>query len=469
MRTLGRLKAYLPFFRVSLVGRFTFSSMSINTFPRLIVFLVICCAAFVSQAQTVAELESRLSSAATKDEQWKITYALARNLLTTTPEKAARYARQAMTLAAEAQDKRREAESALLAADIAWRLKRLQEAKAFYTQAREAAIVAVAPDLVLESVEKLQDIAVQQGDYKTAFELSRERTQLLQEKNRRFSEQQAKEREIINAALLEEQNRDTRILAIIVGCFLVVLTFLYYARQRANRRIRGELAEKNAMIEEKRRRSEQLLLNILPPAVAAELTVRNKVAARRYERATVMFIDFVGFTKAAEQLEPEVLVAELDYCFSKFDDMIGRNRIEKIKTVGDAYICASGLSDHNERPVDMIRVALQIQDFLKKLREKRITEGRPYFEARIGIHFGPVVAGVVGTKKFAYDIWGDAVNTAARMEEACEAGRVNVSGAAQAVAQDEFQWEYRGRIATKNKVEMDMYYASPLVGAKQSI
>ncbi|MBV6443446.1 MAG: adenylate/guanylate cyclase domain-containing protein [Haliscomenobacteraceae bacterium CHB4] len=447
---------------MSLVGRFTFSSMSSNTFPRLILFLLICCAALVSQAQTVAELESRLRNASSKDEQWKITCALARNLLSTTPEKAAAYARQAITLAVETQDKRREAESALLAADIAWRVNRLPDAKTFYAQAREAANVAGVPELVLESVEKLQDIAVRQGDYKAAFELSQERTRLLQERTRRYSEQQAKDRETINAALLEEKNRDTRILAILVGCFLVVLTFLYYARQRANRRIRGELAEKNAMIEEKRRRSEQLLLNILPPAVAAELTVRNKVAARRYEHATVMFIDFVGFTKAAENLEPEVLVAELDYCFSKFDDMIGRNRIEKIKTVGDAYICASGLSDHNERPTDMIRVALQIQDFLKKLREKRLAEGRPYFEARIGIHFGPVVAGVVGTKKFAYDIWGDAVNTAARMEEACEAGRVNVSGAAQAVAQDEFQWEYRGKIATKNKVEMDMYYATAI-------
>jgi class 3 adenylate cyclase len=106
----------------------------------------------------------------------------------------------------------------------------------------------------------------------------------------------------------------------------------------------------------------------------------------------------------------------------------------------------------------MIRAALKIQDFLHRLREKRLAENRPYFEARIGIHFGPVVAGVVGTKKFAYDIWGDTVNTAARMEEACEPGRINVSGAAYEVAKNEFRWEYRGKIATKNKVELDMYY-----------
>lgn len=432
--------------------------MTHRTLVGPILFLVL----FVANglpAQTAAELESRLKSATSPGEKWKITYALARNLLTTDPAQAAVYAQSALTLAEEMKSKSQEAEAALVSADIAWRRGKIQEAQPLYARAREAAISAVMPDLALESVEKLQEIAVRQNDYKTAFELNQERTRLIQEKTRRYSEQQAQEREAANAALLAEKSRDTRILAFLLVGFLFILTLLYYARQRVNRRIAGELAEKNAMIEEKRRRSEQLLLNILPPVVAAELTVRNKVAARRYERATVMFIDFVGFTRTAEKLEPEVLVAELDYCFSKFDDMIGRNRIEKIKTVGDAYICASGLSDRNEHPADMIRVALQIQEFLEKLKAKRQAEGRPYFEARIGIHFGPVVAGVVGTKKFAYDIWGDAVNTAARMEEACEAGRVNVSGAAQAEVKDAFEWEYRGKIGTKNKVEMDMYYA----------
>lgn len=411
-------------------------------------------------AQSVAELENSLKTAATPMEKWKINYALARNLLTVDAGKASVYAGSALALALEMKDREREAESAMVGADIAWRSGKLQDARPLYTRAREAAVAAVLPDLALESIEKLQEIAIRQNDYKTAFELNQERTRLLQEKTRRFAEQQSKEREAGNNALLEEKSRDTRIMAYLLVGFLLVLTWLYYARQKANRRIAGELAEKNAMIEEKRRRSEQLLLNILPSAVAAELTVRNKVAARRYERATVMFIDFVGFTRTAERLEPEALVAELDYCFSRFDDIIGRSRIEKIKTVGDAYICASGLSDRNESPSDMILVALQIQDFLQKLAAKKVAEGKPYFEARIGIHFGPVVAGVVGTKKFAYDIWGDTVNTAARMEEACEPGRVNVSETAQAQVADAFEWEHRGKIATKNKMEMSMYYVS---------
>jgi len=457
---------------VSFVGLFSATELESNsTMPnRVVTGLMICLSLACTGAifaQSVAELETNLRNATAPGERCDINLALARNLLATNPDKAAQYAQDALSLAKELNDKRRETEATLVGGDIAMRAGRYKKAQPRYAQAREAAIAAPLPERELEAVEKLQEIAVREGDYKAAFEWNQERTRLLQDKTRRLSEQRTRERDAANAAMSEEKNRNTRILTASLAGFLLVLTLFYYARQRAYRRIRGEMAEKNAMIEEKRRRSEQLLLNILPSAVAAELTVRNKVAARRYERATVMFIDFVGFTKAAERLEPEVLVAELDYCFSKFDDMIGRNRIEKIKTVGDAYICASGLSDRNERPTDMIRVALQIQDFLRKLKEKRQAEGRPFFEARIGIHFGPVVAGVVGTKKFAYDIWGDAVNTAARMEEACEAGRVNVSGAAQVEAQDEFEWEYRGKIATKNKVEMEMYYATKLLAPSE--
>jgi class 3 adenylate cyclase len=147
---------------------------------------------------------------------------------------------------------------------------------------------------------------------------------------------------------------------------------------------------------------------------------------------TVMFVDFVGFTKIAEQLSPEVLVEALDHCFSQFDTIIGRYRIEKIKTVGDAYICASGLSDRNDHPTEMIKAALQMQTFLQQFELKH-GDQRFQFNARIGIHYGPVVAGIVGTKKFAYDIWGDTVNTAARMEAASSPGQINVSGAVQAV------------------------------------
>ncbi len=436
-------------------------TMSLRAHAALVVFLLVACAS-VLPAQPIPELEARLRESTSKDEKWELNYKLAKNWLMSDRSKARTYAHNALDLAMERGDKHREAESAWICGDIAERDGRQKDALMLYSQTRTAAAAAALPETALQAVEKLEEMTAKQGDFKTAFEWSRERAALLQEKSRRYADEQRLKHEAAQASLAKQQAREDRILLAALAAMAIVLTLLYYFRQRANRRVRGELAEKNAMIEEKRRRSEQLLLNILPPAVAAELTVRNKVAARRYEHATVMFIDFVGFTKTAESMQPEELIAELDYCFSRFDDIIGRNRVEKIKTVGDAYICASGLSDRNESPADMIRIALQIQDFLRQLKQKRISEGRQYFEARIGIHFGPVVAGVVGTKKFAYDIWGDTVNTAARMEEASAAGRVNVSGAVQAAVQHEFQWEYRGKIATKNKVEMDMYY---VVGA----
>ncbi|MCC6283071.1 MAG: adenylate/guanylate cyclase domain-containing protein [Saprospiraceae bacterium] len=424
---------------------------------RIIVILAFFSAATLS-AQSVAEMEVQLQQATANDQRWELTYRLSKNWLITDTKRAAAYAKQSLQLATTLNDKRREAESAWISADIAERQVRPAEALALYEQTYRAATTAALPDMQLQAGEKLQTLSAKQGNFKAAYDWSRQRTALLQEKSRLYAEEQRKKYEAAQAALEAQKKRENGLGMALLAVLGIILTVLYYLRQRANRRTRGEMAEKNAMIEEKRRRSEQLLLNILPPAVAAELTVRNKVAARRYEHATVMFIDFVGFTKTAERLQPEELVAELDYCFSRFDDLIGRNRIEKIKTVGDAYICASGLSDRNERPSDMIKAALQIQDFLKKFKEKRLEEGRPFFEARIGIHFGPVVAGVVGTKKFAYDIWGDTVNTAARLEEACEPGRINVSGTTRDVVLDEFQWEYRGKVAAKNKGEMEMYY-----------
>jgi len=409
-------------------------------------------------AQSVAEMERQLEQTTAPEQQWELAFRISRNLLATDLSRAAGYADRSLQLALTGKDKKREAESAWMRADIAERQAQTPRALGLYHQAYDAAVAAMLPDLPVQAADKLQTIYARQQNFKAAYEWSRQRTALLQEKSRLFAEEQRRKYEETQVVLAEKEKRENRIILLLSALLGLILAIVYYFRQRSNRRIRGEMAEKNAMIEEKRRRSEQLLLNILPPAVAAELTVRNKVAARRYEHATVMFIDFVGFTKIAETLQPEELLAELDYCFSRFDDLIGRNRIEKIKTVGDAYICASGLSDRNERPSDMIKVALQIQDFLKKLREKRINEGKPSFEARIGIHFGPVVAGVVGTKKFAYDIWGDTVNTAARLEEACDPGRINVSGAAREMALHEFKWEFRGKISAKNKAEMDMYY-----------
>ncbi len=271
---------------------------------------------------------------------------------------------------------------------------------------------------------------------------------------------QDQKRQLAEAELAQKISDNQRNLAAMIASIVFVFAGAFYLRYRAKRRTADDLAEKNKIIDQEQKKSDNLLLNILPPAIATELKANNKVAARQYDQATVMFIDFTGFTYVAEHLPPEGLVEELDYCFSNFDRIIGQYRIEKIKTVGDAYICASGLSDMNASPSDMVKAALEIQDFLLHHKAERQSQGLLHFEARVGIHTGPVVAGVVGKKKFAYDIWGDTVNIAARMEEACEPGRVNVSEAAHWLAKYEFEWQYRGKIAAKNKGAMDMYYVT---------
>ena len=273
---------------------------------------------------------------------------------------------------------------------------------------------------------------------------------------------QLQKRLLAEAQLAQERSDYLRNILALLAAFVLVLAGLFYVRFRAKKRTANALSEKNILIEEERKRSDNLLLNILPPAIAQELRARNKVAARKYDQATVMFTDFIGFTNVAERLSPEQLVEELDFCFSNFDRIIGQYRIEKIKTVGDAYICASGLSDMNASPSDMVKAALEIQDFLLHVKAERQSQGLPFFEARLGIHTGPVVAGVVGAKKFAYDIWGDTVNTAARMEEASDPGRVNVSENTYLLAKYEFEWQYRGKIAAKNKGPMDMYYVTSM-------
>lgn len=264
--------------------------------------------------------------------------------------------------------------------------------------------------------------------------------------------------QLAEADLRQKESENLRNVLGLVAGVVFLLALLIYIRFVSQRRMANQLARTNAQIEAEKERSNRLLLNILPPAIAEELKTYNKVKARKYEQATVMFIDFTGFTKVAEKLSPETLVEELDYCFRGFDEIIEKYNIEKIKTIGDAYLCANGLSDHNDNPADMIKAALAIQDFMLHTKAVRMDQGLPFFEARVGIHTGPVVAGVVGVKKFAYDIWGDTVNVAARMEETCEPGRVNVSEDAYSLAKYDFEWEYRGRIAAKNKAAMDMYY-----------
>lgn len=224
-----------------------------------------------------------------------------------------------------------------------------------------------------------------------------------------------------------------------------------------------ELSEKNNLLQGEIERSEHLLLNILPFQTAQELKKFGKAEARFFEEVTVMFTDFRGFTQIAEKLTPAELVEEIDVCFKEFDRIISQYGIEKIKTIGDSYMAAAGLPAANpNHAYEMVKAALDITEYMKRHKKEREGNGKPVFEIRVGIHTGPVVAGIVGSKKFAYDIWGDAVNLASRMESACEIGHINISGSTYKLIKDRFQCRHRGEIEAKNKGLVDMYYVDGL-------
>lgn len=222
-----------------------------------------------------------------------------------------------------------------------------------------------------------------------------------------------------------------------------------------------ELAEKNDTLNIELQRSEQLLLNILPYETAQELKMSGKAVARFYPDITVMFTDFKGFTHIAEKLSPEQLVQEIDEFFTAFDLIMEKNGIEKIKTIGDAYMAASGLPAVNDtHALDMVNAAVDIIEYMEVQKQIRIAANRPVFDIRIGIHTGPVVAGIVGHKKFAYDIWGDAVNLASRMESSGEAGQINISQATYDRISSTYSCIFRGEIEAKNKGKVGMYFVN---------
>ncbi|MEI6817939.1 MAG: adenylate/guanylate cyclase domain-containing protein, partial [Bacteroidota bacterium] len=222
---------------------------------------------------------------------------------------------------------------------------------------------------------------------------------------------------------------------------------------------RNKISKEKKISEKERERSDELLLNILPAEVANELKQKGSSDARDYEEVTVMFTDFKDFTKISEGMSPSSLVKEIDYCFSAFDNIIHKHGIEKIKTIGDAYMCAGGLPVANKTHAeDTVKAALEIRDFMANHNKEKLAKGELPFEIRIGINTGPVVAGIVGVKKFAYDIWGDTVNLASRMESSGEAGKVNISGSTYELIKDKFICSHRGKIQTKNKGEVDMYF-----------
>jgi class 3 adenylate cyclase len=256
---------------------------------------------------------------------------------------------------------------------------------------------------------------------------------------------------------------------IFIGGFLlfILIAFFMYFGFKNQKKLNGQLAmlnEKvsikneqlttvNLQVQKEKKKSDDLLLNILPEEIADELKNKGEIEAKLYNHVSVIFTDFVGFTNISENLSPTELVAEIHRNFTAFDAIIEKYNIEKIKTIGDAYLAVCGLPnespDHAEK---IVRAAIDIRDYVSK------NGGR--FQIRIGVNSGPVVAGIVGVKKYAYDIWGDTVNTAARMEQKSEPGKINISGATYDLVKSNFNCVHRGKIAAKNKGEIDMYFVN---------
>jgi class 3 adenylate cyclase len=237
----------------------------------------------------------------------------------------------------------------------------------------------------------------------------------------------------------------------ITGILLLILAIGLFNRYKYVRKTKK-------IIEDEKERSEKLLLNILPFETAEELKEKGSATPKHYDMVSVLFTDFKGFTTIAEKLTPQQLVEELNQCFLEFDRIIDKHNLEKIKTIGDAYMCAGGIPVANQtNPIDIVKAGLEIKEYMEKLKLNREALGKDYWELRIGIHTGPVIAGVVGKNKFAYDIWGDAVNTASRMESSGIPGQVNISGTTYELIKDQFHCIHRGKIQAKNKGEIDMY------------
>jgi class 3 adenylate cyclase len=250
------------------------------------------------------------------------------------------------------------------------------------------------------------------------------------------------------------REREQRNLSLFIGGAVLLTALGLWNRLRYTRRSR-------ALIQQERDRSDELLHNILPEEVAAELKAKGSAETQSFEQVTILFTDFQGFTQVSERLSPAELVEELNACFKAFDAIVDARGVEKIKTIGDAYMAAGGVPEPRaDATLQAVLAALDMQDFIRARHAERSARGLPAFRMRAGLHTGPIVAGIVGTRKFAYDIWGDTVNTASRMESSSSVDEVNISGTTRELLKDApgLLFEARGKVQAKGKGELEMYF-----------
>lgn len=336
-------------------------------------------------------------------------------------------------------------------------------------EAETLALLIGAETELRDIYESMSNLYAMKEDYEKAFQYQRK---FLAKKDSLFNEETANkirglqfdfdlEKKQDQIGLLQKeatimQEREKRQSNFLYASIITAVLLLLLAGALFNRYI--YIKKTNHIINEETTRSENLLLNILPRETAYELKQNGKVAAKKFNQVSVMFTDFKGFTQFSENLTPEQLVKNVDYYFSKFDAVMTKYGLEKIKTIGDAYMCAGGLPFPAEKhPVKMIQAAFEIVEIMDEVISDEHHHIIP-FDIRIGINTGPVVAGVVGTKKFAYDIWGDTVNVASRMESLSEPGKINISESTYELIKDHYDCSFRGQIHVKNKGMMNMYF-----------
>lgn len=307
--------------------------------------------------------------------------------------------------------------------------------------------------LAAEVTDLLAKIYYKQGETEKAYLMMREHKAAIDSSTKRdilsqiavtqaqhdFSKKEAE----YNQQLQQDRRKRNYAISIVIVLSVFILFGLYFY----------------STLRKERRKSEKLLLNILPKETAEELKKYGRAIAKRHESTSIMFCDVKSFTLISESMQPEVLINMLDEYISAFDRIISQYGLEKIKTIGDAYMCVSGLNKHSkEHAKAAVKAALEMLQFVNDSKQQFDNKYGTHFMFRIGIHSAPVISGVVGSHKYAYDIWGDAVNTAARMEQTSIPGRINISQATFDLLNNEFAAEFRGEISSKNKKDMKMYF-----------
>jgi adenylate cyclase len=250
---------------------------------------------------------------------------------------------------------------------------------------------------------------------------------------------------------------------VLIALVFVVLKIREKRHLAETQKLQGMVDERTKELRHEKERSDELLLNILPLETAEELKKNGYASVQQYDMVSVLFTDFVGFTTITEGISHQELVSSLDQHFRLFDGVMDKYHIEKIKTIGDAYMAAGGIPTRTiTNPMAVAAAGLEMIHLLLELNRKKELRGEKAWKLRLGIHTGSVISGVVGKNKFAFDIWGDAVNTAARMESSGDAMRVNISGSTYNLVKDYFECTSRGKIKAKNKGEIEMYFVNRL-------